>query len=425
MNNGQFNNNFNGNNPDLNSQPNYNNPAYNQNNQQNNTQYNNSYEASAPQIKLTLDPLDSPNVNVDTNLKTIDQQVQESMPEKLDESRLTEQERKMVHDFANQIDITNSNQILQFGAGAQKNVSSFSEAALQKVRAQDMGEIGGMLSSLIVELKGFDIEADGTKKIGWFKKMTNKFEVMKSNYASVEKNIDGIAQVLQNHQIRLMKDIAMLDQMYELNLNYYKELTMYILAGKKKLNQALQNDLPALRRQAELSGKPEDAQRANDFSSMCNRFEKKLHDLELTRIISIQMAPQIRLVQNNDSMMVEKIQSSLVNTIPLWKNQMVLALGIANSQQALSAQRAVTDMTNELLRRNADVLKMGTIETAKESERSIVDIETLKHTNEQLIGTIDEVLRIQEDGRQKRIQAEGEMMRLEGQLKQKLLQVKQ
>jgi len=339
----------------------------------------------------------------------------------LDESNLSSEELKMVENFAAQIDINNSNMILQYGAGAQKKMADFSESALNSVRTKDMGELGDMLSSVVIELKNFDAEEESKGFLGFFKKSTNKLESMKVKYAKAETNVNSICQTLEGHQIQLLKDVAMLDKMYELNKTYFKEISMYILAGKKKLANVKANELPELIARAQRTGLPEDAQAVSDYNAMIDRFEKKIHDLELTRMISIQMAPQIRLIQNNDTLMAEKIQSTIVNTIPLWKSQMVLALGVAHSQQAASAQREVTNMTNELLRKNAETLKMATIETAKESERGIVDIETLKKTNENLISTLDEVLRIQTEGRQKRADAEVELNRIENELKNKLL----
>ena len=346
------------------------------------------------------------------------------VPAKMDDSMLSEAEKQVVEDFSKKINIMDSNLILQYGAAAQKNVAGFSENALASVRSKDLGEVGKSLSELVVELKGFGQEEEKKGLFGMFKKAGNKLETMKAQYAKVEANVDKIARELEQHQVTLMKDVAMFDQMYELNLKYYKELTMYILAGKKKLEDVRTNELPALKARAEQTGAQEDAQRYNDMAQMCERFEKKLHDLELTRVISIQMGPQTRLLQNNDTLMVEKIQSSLVNTIPLWKSQMVLALGMEHSRQATAAQGAVTEMTNDLLKKNADMLKMGTIETAKEAERSIVDIETLQHTNQQLIDTLDEVLNIQREGAQKRQAAEVELGKIEGQLKQKLLELR-
>ena len=345
-------------------------------------------------------------------------------PVKLDDSLLSDAEKKAVEDFAKKIDITDSNMILQYGAAAQKNVAGFSENALNSVRTKDLGEVGKSLSELVVELKGFGEEEEKKGLFGLFKKTGSKLEAMKAQYAKVESNVDKIVRELEQHQVTLLKDVAMLDQMYELNLKYYKELTMYILAGKKKLEQVRSQDLPALKAKAEQTGAQEDAQAYNDLAQMCERFEKKLHDLELTRIISVQMGPQTRLIQNNDTLMVEKIQSSLVNTIPLWKSQMVLALGLEHSRQATAAQSAVTEMTNELLKKNADMLKMGTVETAKEAERSVVDIETLQHTNQQLISTLDEVLNIQKEGAAKRKAAEAELGRIEGELKQKLMELR-
>ena len=346
------------------------------------------------------------------------------VPAKLDDSMLSEAEKQVVEDFSKKINIMDSNLILQYGAAAQKNVAGFSENALASVRSKDLGEVGKSLSELVVELKGFGQEEEKKGLFGMFKKAGNKLEAMKAQYSKVEANVDKIARELEQHQVTLLKDVAMFDQMYELNLKYYKELTMYILAGKKKLEDVRTNELPALKARAEQTGAQEDAQAYNDKVQMCERFEKKLHDLELTRVISIQMGPQTRLLQNNDTLMVEKIQSSLVNTIPLWKSQMVLALGMEHSRQATAAQGAVTEMTNDLLKKNADMLKMGTIETAKEAERSIVDIETLQHTNQQLIDTLDEVLNIQREGAQKRQAAEVELGKIEGQLKQKLLELR-
>ena len=342
---------------------------------------------------------------------------------KLDESMLSEAEKKMVDDFAQKIDITDSSLVLNYGSAAQKNIAAFSESALNNVKTKDLGEVGEALSSLVVELKTFgQPEKKGIG--GFFQKKRNELEAMKASYSKAEVNVDKIVKVLENHQVTLMKDVAMFDQMYELNTKYYKELTMYILAGKKRLEYLRTHDLAELKKKAETTGAQEDAQAYNDFANLCNRFEKKLHDLELTRMISIQMGPQTRMIQNNDALMLEKIQSSLVNTIPLWKSQMVLALGLEHSRQATAAQSAVTNMTNELLKKNAEMLKMGTIETAKEAERSVVSIETLQHTNQQLITTLDEVMKIQTEGAQKRREAEQELGRIEGELKQKLLELK-
>lgn len=339
----------------------------------------------------------------------------------MDETILSEEEKAAVDVFASQIDLTNSSMILQYGAGTQKKMADFSENALENVRTKDLGEVGELLSDVVKELKDFDEEEKGF--LGIFKKTSNKLQSMKTKYAKAETNINQICKVLETHQVQLLKDIAILDKMYELNLTYFKELSMYILAGKKKLQEVRSTTLQEMMQKAQTSGLPEDAQAARDMEAMCTRFEKKIYDLELTRTISMQTAPQIRLVQNNDTLMVEKIQSTIVNTIPLWKSQMVLALGVEHSAQAAEAQREVTDMTNELLRRNAEKLKLATIETAQQSERGIVDMETLKATNEALITTFDEVMRIQAEGRQKRQEAEAEMLRLENELKQKLLQI--
>ncbi len=342
----------------------------------------------------------------------------------LDESSLTPEEQKVVDDFAEKIDITNSSMVLQYGAAAQKKIAAFSDTALDKVRTKDLGEIGDEISSLVVELKGFDIDEEEKKGIfGWFKNTGNKIAGMKARYDSAEANVDKIAAALESHQVQLMKDVVMLDKLYEMNLNYHKELSMYIIAGKKKLQQERVTTLVEMQNKAKQSGLAEDAQAANDFAQLCDNFEKKLHDLELTRMVSVQMSPQIRLVQNNDKLMTEKIQSTLVNTIPLWKSQMVLALGVAHSAQAVKAQREVSDMTNELLRKNAEKLKMSTIETARESERGVVDMETLRMTNQSLIQTLDEVVKIQDEGRAKRQAAEQEIGKLEGELKQKLLDI--
>lgn len=342
----------------------------------------------------------------------------------LDESYLTEEEKRMVDDFVDKIDINNSNSILQYGVGAQKKIADFSETALNNVKTKDLGEVGEMLSNVVGELKSF--EATDQKKgfLGIFKKPAEKFSQMKTKYDKVDANVTKICTALEKHQIQLLKDIAMLDKMYEINKVYFKELSMYILAGKKKLEKLKKEELPKLSEKARISGLPEDAQATNDFLALCNRFEKKIHDLELTRMISLQMAPQIRLIQNNDSLMSEKIQSTIVNTIPLWKSQIVLALGVAHSTNAVKAQDEVTKMTNELLKKNAQTLKMSTIETAKASERGIVDIETLKATNESLISTLDEVLKIQTEGREKRKQAEVELQNIEEQLKNKLLMLR-
>lgn len=336
---------------------------------------------------------------------------------------LTPEEQKMVNDFAAKIDIENTNQILQYGAGTQKKMADFSDTALENVKTQDLGEIGELISNVVGELKDFDVQEEG-KFFGFFRKQTSKIENLKNKYDKAQVNVEKITDSLQQHQVRLMKDSAMLDKMYEQNLNYFKELTMYILAGKKKLEETRNGKLAEMKNKAALSGLPEDAQAARDLDEKCSRFEKKLHDLELTRTIAMQTAPQIRLIQNNDTVMVEKIQTTIVNTIPLWKSQMVLALGIAHSAEAAQAQRQVTDITNELLRKNAETLHMATVETAKESERGIVDLETLQKTNADLIQTLDDVMRIQMEGRQKRQAAEMEMHRMEEELKRKLLEIR-
>ena len=336
---------------------------------------------------------------------------------------LTPEERKMVNDFAVKIDIENTNQILQYGAGTQKKMADFSDTALENVKTQDLGEIGELISNVVGELKDFDVQEEG-KFFGFFRKQTSKMENLKNKYDKAQANVEKITDSLQQHQVRLMKDSAMLDKMYEQNLNYFKELTMYILAGKKKLEETRNGKLAEMKNKAALSGLPEDAQAARDLDEKCSRFEKKLHDLELTRTIAMQTAPQIRLIQNNDTVMVEKIQTTIVNTIPLWKSQMVLALGIAHSAEAAQAQRQVTDITNELLRKNAETLHMATVETAKESERGIVDLETLQKTNADLVQTLDDVMRIQMEGRQKRQAAEMEMHRMEEELKRKLLEIR-
>ena len=365
---------------------------------------------------LTLDPFagaDGP--------KESPQALLEEEP-KVPEVVLTPEEQKMVDNFASQIDITNTQMVMQYGAGSQKKIADFSENALNNVRTKDMGEIGQMLAGVVAELKDFD-EEDEKGILGFFKKSGNKLENMKVKYDKAEANINRICKVMENHQVTLLKDAAMLDKMYELNLNYFKELSMYILAGKQKLEQARTQELASLLKKAERSGLPEDTQAANDYASMCERFEKKIYDLELTRTISMQMAPQIRLIQSNDTAMSEKIQSTLVNTIPLWKSQMVIAIGLNHSSEAAKAQREVTDMTNALLKKNAEALKTATIETARESERGIVDIETLTATNKTLISTLDEVMKIQEDGRAKRRNAEQELGRIEEEMRQKLLAV--
>uniref|UniRef100_UPI004027B3BC toxic anion resistance protein n=1 Tax=Gemmiger formicilis TaxID=745368 RepID=UPI004027B3BC len=364
---------------------------------------------------LTLDPAADEKVIAESKKAT---------PVQVEDTPLSPEEQKMVNDFAEKIDITNSQMVLQYGAASQKKLSDFSETALSRVKTKDMGETGELITSLISELQGFDATTEQPKGIfGFFKKTANSIEQLKTRYDSADKNVERIKAQLEDHQVTLMKDITMLDKMYELNLVYFKELTMYILAGKKKLAEVRANDLKAAQEKAQRTQLPEDAQAARDLADLCDRFEKKLYDLELTRNVSIQMGPQIRLIQSNDTMMAEKIQTTIVNTIPLWKNQMVLALGIAHSQQAMQAERAVTDATNELLKKNAATLKQGTIEIAKESERGIVDIETLQQTNKQLIETLDELNKIRADGKAKRANAEQELGRIEGELRQKMLEI--
>uniref|UniRef100_UPI003FEDA27D toxic anion resistance protein n=1 Tax=Gemmiger formicilis TaxID=745368 RepID=UPI003FEDA27D len=364
---------------------------------------------------LTLDPAADEKVIAESKKAT---------PVQVEDTPLSPEEQKMVNDFAEKIDITNSQMVLQYGAASQKKLSDFSETALSRVKTKDMGETGELITSLISELQGFDATTEQPKGIfGFFKKTSNSIEQLKTRYDSADKNVERIKAQLEDHQVTLMKDITMLDKMYELNLVYFKELTMYILAGKKKLAEVRANDLKAAQEKAQRTQLPEDAQAARDLADLCDRFEKKLYDLELTRNVSIQMGPQIRLIQSNDTMMAEKIQTTIVNTIPLWKNQMVLALGIAHSQQAMQAERAVTDATNELLKKNAATLKQGTIEIAKESERGIVDIETLQQTNKQLIETLDELNKIRADGKAKRANAEQELGRIEGELRQKMLEI--
>ncbi|WP_230399118.1 toxic anion resistance protein [Novisyntrophococcus fermenticellae] len=338
----------------------------------------------------------------------------------MDDSMLSEEEKQTVAVFVDKIDLRNAKGILEFGAGTQKKMADFSERTLENVRSKDMGEIGDLLSSVVTEVQSFD-EEEEKGLFGFFKKSSNKLNAMKNKYEKAEVSINKLCQSLEGHQITLLKDVAVLDKMYEMNLAYYKELTMYILAGKKKLNQVRETELPQLTAKATASGLPEDAQAARDLDELCTRFEKKIHDLDLTRTISMQTAPQIRMIQNNDTQMAEKIQSTIVNTIPLWKNQMVITLGIQHSTQAAEAQRKVTDATNELLKKNAESLKTATIETAKANERGIVDIETLKQTNQSLISTLDEVLKIQQEGRRKRAAAETELRTMEKDLKNKLL----
>lgn len=370
--------------------------------------------------------METPSLTLEPDLGEFEKK-EEVLPKKQTQKEevpvLTPEEQKMVNDFAAKIDIENTNQILQYGAGTQKKMADFSDTALENVKTQDLGEIGELISNVVGELKDFDVQEEG-KFFGFFRKQTSKIENLKNKYDKAQANVEKITDSLQQHQVRLMKDSAMLDKMYEQNLNYFKELTMYILAGKKKLEETRNGKLAEMKNKAAQSGLPEDAQAARDLDEKCSRFEKKLHDLELTRTIAMQTAPQIRLIQNNDTVMVEKIQTTIVNTIPLWKSQMVLALGIAHSAEAAQAQRQVTDITNELLRKNAETLHMATVETAKESERGIVDLETLQKTNADLIQTLDDVMRIQMEGRQKRQAAEMEMHRMEEELKRKLLEIR-
>ena len=370
--------------------------------------------------------METPSLTLEPDLGEFEKK-EEVLPKKQTQKEevlvLTPEEQKMVNDFAAKVDIENTNQILQYGAGTQKKMADFSDTALENVKTQDLGEIGELISNVVGELKDFDVQEEG-KFFGFFRKQTSKIENLKNKYDKAQANVEKITDSLQQHQVRLMKDSAMLDKMYEQNLNYFKELTMYILAGKKKLEETRNGKLAEMKNKAALSGLPEDAQAARDLDEKCSRFEKKLHDLELTRTIAMQTAPQIRLIQNNDTVMVEKIQTTIVNTIPLWKSQMVLALGIAHSAEAAQAQRQVTDITNELLRKNAETLHMATVETAKESERGIVDLETLQKTNADLIQTLDDVMRIQMEGRQKRQAAEMEMHRMEEELKRKLLEIR-
>ncbi|MDR2156451.1 MAG: toxic anion resistance protein [Clostridiales Family XIII bacterium] len=382
------------------------------------------YNEAQSEFKLTLDPAEGSDADFGVAAPPAAPVV--AVPADLEaRTKLTPAEQKQVDDFAAQINLHDSSLIMRYGSGAQSKMSAFSESALTGVRSKDMSEIGGMLSGLVTELKSFDVSDDkGKGFLGLFKKGSNKITEMKAKYATVEQNIGRIVSALEQHQVTMMKDIATLDKLYDQNVIYFKELTMYILAGKKKLKEVEETELPALKARAGQTGLPEDAQAANDLANLCIRFEKKLYDLELTRSISIQMAPQIRLIQNNDTLMGEKIQSTLVNTIPLWKSQMVLALGVEHAKQAALAQRAVSDMTNDLLRKNAETLKIATVETAKESERGIVDIETLRETNRNLIETLDEVVRIQDEGRQKRAEAEVELARIEGELKTKLIELR-
>ena len=371
---------------------------------------------------LTLDPIPSPTDAISAMTLTPDEVKEEAKPV-VQEISLTPQEQKMVDDFAAQIDLTNTQQVMQYGSGSQKKIADFSESALGNVRTKDMGEVGKMLTDVVAELRSFEDEEDKGFFGNIFKKSSAKVADLKAKYDKAEVNVNKICKVMEGHQVTLLKDIAMLDKMYELNMQYYKELSMYILAGKQKLEHAKTVELPALVKKAEESGLPEDTQAARDFSSQIDRFEKKIYDLELTKTISLQMAPQIRLIQTNDTAMSEKIQSTLVNTIPLWKSQMVIAIGLNHSTDAARAQREVSDMTNALLKKNAETLKIATIDTAKENERGIVDIETLTATNQTLISTLDEVMKIQEEGRTRRANAEVELTRIENEMKEKLLTV--
>lgn len=373
-------------------------------------------------MSMDFKEVSTPTLTMEPFKETIKEEITAVEPEPMNDDILSLEEQEMVDNFSKQIDLDDSTAILQYGAGTQKKMADFSEVALENVKSKDLGEIGDLLSSVVVELKGFDAEEE-KGFLGFFKKGKNKVTALKARYDKAEVNVEKICGVLEKHQVQLLKDIAVLDKMYEANLTYFKELTMYIMAGKKRLEEIRRTQLAQLVQQAKQSGLPEDVQAAKDLESRCDRFEKKLYDLELTRTISIQTAPQIRMVQGNNTMMVEKIQSTIVNTVPLWKSQMVLALGIAHSNEAVKAQREVSDMTNELLKKNADTLKMATVETAKETERGIVDLETLQHTNQTLISTLDEVMQIQQEGRQKRADAEVELRRMEGELKTKLLEV--
>lgn len=378
---------------------------------------------AAPSLTLDAEPA-APSLTLDpeADAKVVEEAKKEA-PVKVEDTPLTPEEQKMVDDFAEKIDITNSQMVLQYGAASQKKLSDFSDTALSKVKTKDMGETGQLITDLIGELQGFDATEESKGFFGFFKRQQTNIANLKTKYEKADVNVERIKAKLEDHQVTLMKDITMLDKMYQLNLVYFKELTMYILAGRKKLQSVRDNELKAAQEKAQRSQLPEDAQAARDLADMCDRFEKKLYDLELTRNISIQMGPQIRLIQSNDTMMAEKIQTTIINTIPLWKNQMVLALGMAHSQQAMQAERAVTDATNELLRKNAATLKQGTIDIAKESERGIVDLETLKQTNKELISTLDELNKIRADGKAKRAAAEVELGRIEGELRAKLLEL--
>ena len=379
--------------------------------------------------EINMDSLDDmlkegPSLTFDIEEKVPETAVVESAkPESAPQIKLSPEEERLVEEFSSKIDISNSQAVLTYGVGSQKKIAEFSENALERVKTKDLGEIGDMLAGVVGEIRSLEIDEEDKGFFGFFKKSGNKLANMKAKYDKVEVNVNNISKALEDHQVTLMKDVLMLDKMYELNMNYYKELSMYIMAGKKRLERANNIELPELIKKADESGLPEDTQKAKDFSQMINRFEKKIHDLELTKTVSLQMAPQIRLIQNNDSMMSDKIQSTIVNTIPLWKNQMVIAIGLKHSTDAAKAQKAVSDMTNELLKKNAESLKAATIETAKESERGIIDIETLKSTNKTLISTFDEVIKIQDEGRKKRKEAEAELKNIENEMRTKLLEI--
>ena len=378
--------------------------------------------------EIKMDNLDdmlkeTPSLTFDIEEESKKAVVEEVKSDTTPQIKLSPEEEKMVEEFASKIDISNSQAVLTYGVGSQKKIADFSENALERVRTKDLGEIGDMLTGVVGEIRSLEIDEEDRGFFGLFKKAGNKLANMKAKYDKVEVNVNNISKALEDHQVTLMKDVLMLDKMYELNMNYYKELSMYILAGKKRLERANNIELPDLIKKADETGLPEDTQKAKDFSQMINRFEKKIYDLELTKTVSLQMAPQIRLIQNNDSIMSDKIQSTIVNTIPLWKNQMVIAIGLKHSTDAAKAQKAVSDMTNELLKKNAENLKTATIETAKESERGIIDIETLKSTNKTLISTFDEVIKIQDEGRQKRKEAEAELRNIENEMRAKLLEI--
>ena len=379
--------------------------------------------------EINMDSLDDmlkegPSLTFDPDEKLPETVVVETAkPESAPQIKLSPEEERLVEEFSSKIDISNSQAVLTYGVGSQKKIAEFSENALERVKTKDLGEIGDMLAGVVGEIRSLEIDEEDKGFFGFFKKSGNKLANMKAKYDKVEVNVNNISKALEDHQVTLMKDVLMLDKMYELNMNYYKELSMYIMAGKKRLERANNIELPELIKKADESGLPEDTQKAKDFSQMIDRFEKKIHDLELTKTVSLQMAPQIRLIQNNDSMMSDKIQSTIVNTIPLWKNQMVIAIGLKHSTDAAKAQRAVSDMTNELLKKNAETLKAATIETAKESERGIIDIETLKSTNKTLISTFDEVIKIQDEGRKKRKEAEVELKNIENEMRSKLLEI--